>query len=126
MYPAEFRYSKEHEWVKVDADIGTVGITDHAQDELGDVVFIELPDVKRKLERNEVMGAVESVKAVSDIYSPLSGEVTEINSAVVDDPEMINDDPHGEAWLLKMRITNPDELKDLMSAKDYESFIAKE
>lgn len=124
MYPPEFLYSKDHEWIKVEGTSGTIGITDHAQKELGDVVFVELPAVGKKLGAHEVLGSIESVKAVSDIFCPVACEVTEVNSAVVDDPEMVNEDPHGEAWLIKVKVTNPEELKGLMKAADYEAFVA--
>jgi glycine cleavage system H protein len=125
MYPADFLYSKDHEWIKVEGGIGTVGITDYAQKELGDVVYVELPAAGKKLGRHESLGSVESVKAVSDIYSPVAGEVTEANAALADEPESLNRDPHGAAWLIKLKIANPDDLKDLMKAADYEAYIAK-
>jgi glycine cleavage system H protein len=100
MYPENFRYSKEHEWVRVDGDTATIGITDHAQEELGDIVYVDLPKPGTKLEQGKTLGTVESVKAVSEIYSPLSGEVVEINPALADAPEKLNEDPHGEAWLV--------------------------
>lgn len=124
MHPADLLYSKEHEWIQVTGDVGTVGITDHAQKELGDVVFIELPAVGKKLKAHEVLGSVESVKAVSDIYTPVGGEVVEVNSAVVADPETVNQDPHGVAWLIKLRLHDPSELKSLMNAAGYEAFVA--
>ena len=124
MYPVDFLYSKEHEWIKVQAGVGTIGITDFAQKELGDVVFVELPAVGRKLAKGAVFGSVESVKAVSDIYSPVSGEVLEINSAVGDAPESLNRSPHGDAWLIKVRLSDEAELSGLMKASDYEAFIA--
>ena len=124
MYPTDRLYSKDHEWIQVEGDLGTVGITDFAQKELGDVVFVELPPVGRKLNRNQSLGSVESVKAVSDIFSPVTGEVTEINPAVSDAPELINKSPHGDAWLIKLRLTDPKELEGLMKAAEYESFLA--
>jgi glycine cleavage system H protein len=124
MYPAEYRYTKEHEWIKVDGPIGTLGITDYAQQELGDVVFAELPKVGAKLKTGESFGTVESVKAVSEIYTPVSGEITEINSALVDAPEKINKDPHGSAWLVKIRLSDPKEVSNLMDAAAYEAYIA--
>ena len=124
MYPQEFLYSKDHEWIKVDGTIGTIGITDHAQKELGDVVYIDLPAVGKKLEAHDALGSVESVKAVSDIFVPVSGEVTEVNRAVIDDPETINEDPHGKAWLIKLRLDDPGQLKDLLKAADYEAYVA--
>src|SRR5215469_5138242 len=108
-YPESFRYTKEHEWVRVEGDIGTVGITNHAQEELGDIVYVDLPKVGTRIEQGKSLGSVESVKAVSDIYSPVSGEVTEINGSLADAPEKLNEDPHGEAWLVKVRLTAPAE-----------------
>ena len=125
MYPADYRYTKEHEWIKVDGETGTVGITDYAQHELGDVVFVELPKVGAKLKAGQSLGTVESVKAVSEIYSPASGEVTEVNSALADTPEKINADPHGAAWLIKLKIADKKELTALMDATAYEAYIAE-
>ena len=126
MYPENFRYTKEHEWVRAEGDIGTVGITDHAQEELGDIVYVDLPKVGSQIEAGKSLGSVESVKAVSDIYSPVSGEVTEINPALADAPEKLNSDPHGEAWLVKIRLSAPDETQKLMTAADYQSYIGAE
>jgi glycine cleavage system H protein len=125
MYPKDYRYSKEHEWIKVDGPIGTVGITDYAQHELGDVVFVELPKVGAKLKAGQSLGTVESVKAVSEIFTPVSGEVTETNAALVDAPEKINSDPHGSAWLVRIRLADPKELAGLMDAAAYEAYIAE-
>jgi glycine cleavage system H protein len=125
MYPADFRYTKDHEWVKVQDSIGTIGITDYAQHELGDVVFVELPKVGARLEAGKSFGSVESVKAVSDIYTPVTGEVTEINSLLADAPEKINQDPHGAAWLIKVRLADPKQADALMDAKAYEAYIAE-
>ncbi|HEY1339256.1 MAG TPA: glycine cleavage system protein GcvH [Bryobacteraceae bacterium] len=126
MYPDNFRYTKEHEWVLVQGDSGTIGITDHAQEELGDIVYVDLPKVGARIEQGKSLGSVESVKAVSDIYSPVSGEVTEVNGALADSPEKLNSDPHGEAWLVKVRLSNPAEAQGLMSAADYQSYIGAE
>jgi len=126
MYPEQLRYTKEHEWVGLKGDVATVGITDHAQEELGDIVYVELPKSGTKVEKGKTLGSVESVKAVSDIYSPVSGEVVEINEKLADAPEKINKDPHGEAWLVKIRLTAPGDLSDLLSAAEYESYIAAE
>jgi len=123
MYPQHYRYTKEHEWIRVEGDIGVIGITDYAQRELGDVVYVELPAVGEQLVAGKVMGSVESVKAVSDIYSPVSGEVIEVNSALVDAPEKLNEDPHGEAWLVKVRLQDPKELDQLLTAEQYEAYI---
>jgi len=121
MYPAAYRYTKEHEWVHLEGEIGTVGITDYAQHELGDVVYVELPKIGAKLRATEPLGTVESVKAVSDVYAPVSGEV---NSALADSPEKINSDPQGAAWLVKLKLTNPAELAGLMDAAAYQAFVS--
>jgi len=125
MYPSDYRYTKEHEWIQVTGDIGTVGITDYAQHELGDVVFVELPKVGAKFETNQAFGTVESVKAVSEIYCPVSGEVLETNASLADEPEKINKDPHGAAWLIKIKLANRKELASLMDAAAYEAYIAE-
>ena len=126
MYPENYRYTKEHEWVLVEGDTGTVGITDHAQEELGDIVYVDLPKVGTRLEKGKSLGSVESVKAVSDIFSPVSGEVTEINELLTTAPEKLNADPHGAAWLVKVRMSAPDELQQLLTAQDYQSYIGAE
>jgi len=123
-YPSNYRYTKEHEWVRAEGDVATVGITDYAQHELGDVVFVEMPKPGTKLNAGQSFGTVESVKAVSDIYAPVSGEVTEVNSALSDAPETINKDPHGKAWLIKLKLANSSELAKLMDSVAYEAFIA--
>ena len=123
MYPDNFRYTKEHEWVSVEGDVGTIGITDHAQHELGDIVYVELPKVGTTAEQSKVIGSVESVKAVSDVYSPVSGEVIETNEKLTEKPELLNESPHGDAWLYRVRLSAPDELKKLMSTADYQSYI---
>ena len=125
-YPEEFRYTKEHEWVKVEGGAGTVGITDHAQKELGDIVYVDLPKVGAKVEKGKSLGSVESVKAVSDIYSPVSGEVVAINETLTSAPEKLNEDPHGAAWLVKVRLSAPDEIKQLLSASDYQTYVGAE
>ena len=126
MYPENFRYTKEHEWVRVEGDTGTVGITDHAQQELGDIVYVDLPKPGTHLEQGKTAGSVESVKAVSDIYAPVTGEVIEINPALADAPEKLNEDPHGEAWLMKIKLSAPAEVEQLMSAADYQKYIGAE
>lgn len=123
MYPDEYRYTKEHEWIKVEGNQGTVGITHHAQEKLGDIVFVELPQVGRQLQAMESFGTVESVKAVSDLYCPVSGSVTEVNATLNDNPALVNEDPLGRGWLIKLKIDNPTELAQLLSAKAYEEFI---
>jgi glycine cleavage system H protein len=124
MYPKDYRYTKEHEWIKADGATGTIGITDYAQHELGDVVFVELPKVGTQLKAGQPLGTIESVKAVSEIFTPVSGEVTETNPALVDAPEKINSDPHGSAWLIKIRLADPKEPASLMDAAAYEAYIA--
>jgi glycine cleavage system H protein len=126
MYPQQLRYTKEHEWVAFEGDIATVGITDHAQEELGDIVYVELPKPGAQVEKGKTLGSVESVKAVSDIYSPVSGEVVEVNEKLAEAPETVNKDPHGEAWLAKIRVSAPGDVSDLLSAAEYESYIAAE
>lgn len=126
MYPENFRYTKEHEYVNVEGDIGTVGITDHAQKELGDIVYVDLPKVGATAEKGKTIGSVESVKAVSDIYSPVSGEVVAVNDLLTASPEKLNEDPHGIAWLVKIKLSAPDEVKDLMSAAEYQSYAGEE
>lgn len=125
-YPQEFRYTKEHEWIKTDGAIATIGITFHAQEELGDIVYLDLPQVGAQVEMGKPLGSVESVKAVSDIFSPVSGEVTEVNPLLTTAPEKLNQDPHGAAWLIKVRLTRPEEMSQLLSAADYESYIGVE
>lgn len=125
-FPQDLKYTKEHEWVKVDGDTVTVGITDYAQDSLGDVVYVELPSEGGNVTKNEPFGVVESVKAVSDLYSPVSGSVTEVNDAIIDSPEVINEDPYGDAWMLKIELASEDELDDLLSADEYQEFIEEE
>jgi glycine cleavage system H protein len=124
MYPSDYRYTKDHEWIKVEGSTGTIGITDYAQQELGDVVFVELPKVGAQLKSGDSFGTVESVKAVSEIFTPVSGEITEINSALVDSPEKLNHDPHESAWLLKIRLSDPQEVARLMDAAAYQAYIA--
>ena len=124
-YPANYRYTNQHEWVDAKGDIATIGITDYAQHELGDVVFVELPKPGTKVTAGKSFGTVESVKAVSDIYAPVSGEVVEANGELHTTPEKINTDPHNAAWLIKVRLANPAEVKSLMDAAAYEKFIAE-
>jgi len=124
-YPEQFRYTKEHEWVSVDGDTGTIGITFHAQQELGDIVYVDLPKTGTALDVGQSFGSVESVKAVSDIYSPVAGEVVEVNGLLAEAPEKLNDDPHGAAWLVKVRLINPAEAAGLMTAADYQAYIGE-
>jgi glycine cleavage system H protein len=126
MYPTDLRYTKEHEWIRLQGGIATVGITDYAQKELGDVVYVEMPKVGAKLAAGKSMGTVESVKAVSDIYSPVGGEVTEVNAALNDTPETINNDPHGNGWLIKMKVDDPAAVSALLDAAAYEAFVSEQ
>jgi glycine cleavage system H protein len=124
-YPAGYKYTKEHEWISVEGSTGTVGITDYAQSSLGDIVFVDLPKVGDTLEAGKIFGSVESVKAVSDLYSPVSGTVTEINEALKDAPEKINEDANA-TWMVKLTLSNPADLASLLSAEDYEKFVSEE
>ncbi len=126
MYPEDLHYTKQHEWIRLSGDAGVVGITDYAQKELGDIVYVDLPRVGTKVEQGKVMGSVESVKAVSDIYSPLSGEVIEINDALAAAPEKLNESPHGDGWLVKIRLSASTETQTLLSASDYQKYVAEE
>ena len=121
--PEDLQYTKSHEWVRIEGDTATIGITDHAQDELGDVVFVELPDEGDTFDAGESFGTVESVKAVSDLYTPVGGEVVEVNSALEDAPENINEDPYGEGWIVKLRTTDD---ADLLSPEEYEKVVEEE
>ena len=121
--PEDLQYTKSHEWVRIEGDTATIGITDHAQDELGDVVFVELPDEGATFDPGDSFGTVESVKAVSDLYTPVGGEVVEVNSALEDAPENINEDPYGEGWIVKLRATDE---ADLLSPKEYEKVVEEE
>jgi glycine cleavage system H protein len=125
-YPENFRFTKEHEWVLVEGETGTIGISFHAQKELGDIVYVDLPKVGATAEKGKTIGSVESVKAVSDIYAPVSGEVIAANELLTTSPEKLNEDPHGAAWLFKVKLSAPDELKDLMSAADYTAYAGDE
>lgn len=121
--PEELKYTKEHEWVRIDGDIATVGITDFAQSELGDIVFVELPEVGDETTINESFGTIEAVKAVSDMFAPLSGEVVEVNEALADAPETINKDPYGEGWIIKIKMSDKSELDQLLDKAQYEELI---
>jgi glycine cleavage system H protein len=121
--PADLKYAKSHEWVRVAGDVATVGITDHAQHELTDIVFVELPEVGRKLKAGESCAVVESVKTASDIYTPVSGEVTAVNKAVVDEPALVNSDPYGKGWFFQVRLSQRDEVNKLLGAAEYTSQI---
>ncbi len=125
-FPADLRYTKEHEWARIDGTRVTVGITDFAQEELGDVVFVELPDTGTELEAAGTFGVVESVKAVSDLYVPLSGTVTAVNTQLEERPELVNTSPYDEGWMIVLEVANPDEIEDLLSAADYQNYIQQE
>ncbi len=124
--PPDLRYTKEHEWVRVDDGIGTVGITDYAQDQLGDVVYVDLPSPGKQLSQLAVFGEIESVKAVSELYAPISGEVVESNGALADKPELINESPYSEGWLMKLRLGDEGEIEKLLTAEQYSDFIERE
>jgi len=122
MYPSEFRYSRDHEWVSVDDDVCTLGVTDFAQGELGEVVYVELPEVGQMFDAGAEIGTIESVKAVAEVYTPVAGEIVEINESLADDPQSINDDPHGDGWLVKIKFSSSSDFDELMDAEAYESF----
>jgi glycine cleavage system H protein len=124
--PENLQYSKDHEWISVEGDVGTIGITDHAQHSLGDVVYVELPKVGETFEAHDSFGSVESVKAVSEIFTPVGGEVTEVNTALQDEPEKVNTDPYGEGWMMRIRMKNPGEVDSLLTAAEYEDFTKAE
>ena len=124
--PEGLYYSKDHEWLRVEGDAGTVGITDHAQNALGDVVYVELPKVGETFGAHDVFGSVESVKAVSEIFFPVAGEVTEVNESLADEPERVNTDPYGDGWMVRVRLTNPGDVDSLLSPAEYEDFIKSE
>ena len=126
MYPSDRRYTKQHEWVRLEGDRGTIGITEYAQKQLGDVVYLELPEVGRKLEAHGTFGTVESVKAVSELFSPVAGEVVEVNAALVAKPETINSDPHGQGWMIAVRVSDPAAVASLMDAAAYRKFVESE
>jgi glycine cleavage system H protein len=125
-FPSELKYSKDHEWVRVDGSKAVIGITAHAAEALGDVVFVELPEVDDSVAANDAFGSVESVKAVSDIFSPVSGKIVAINEALLDSPELVNSDPYGEGWMIEVEMDDPAELDELLSAGDYEAFLKEE
>ena len=125
-YPNNLRYTKEHEWVRVEGDIAVMGITDHAQQELGDIVYVDLPKLGASVEKGKSFGSVESVKAVSDIYAPVSGKIVAFNEALSTAPEKINEDPHGEAWMVKIQLADAAEIQQLLSAEDYQKYLGEE
>lgn len=120
-FPAELKYTKDHEWLRIEGDTATVGITDFAQGELGDIVFVEIETVGETLDQNEVFGSVEAVKTVSDLFMPVSGEILEFNEALESDPELVNSDPYGEGWMIRIKLTNPSEVAGLMDADTYKA-----
>ena len=126
MTPEDNRYAKSHEYVHVEGDVGTVGITDYAQKELGDVVFVELPQVGTQLEQGDELGSIESVKAVSELFAPASGEVVEVNEALALKPELVNTDPYGDGWMVRVKLSTPEEVDELMDAEEYEEYVEKE
>jgi glycine cleavage system H protein len=126
MVPEKLRYTKDHEWIRVEGDLGTVGITEHAQAELGDIVFVELPKVGAKLEQSASFGSVESVKAVSDVYSPVAGEVVEVNTALSDAPEKVNEEPYGGGWIMKLKLSDAQQVEKLMTASEYDDYVGAE
>lgn len=121
--PSELKYTKDHEWVKIDGDIAIVGITDFAQSELGDIVYVEVETLDETLDKEEVFGTVEAVKTVSDLFLPLSGEIIEFNEVLEDEPEKVNTDPYGDGWMIKVKLSDPSEIDDLMSDEDYKALI---
>lgn len=123
MYPSDYLYSKEHEWIRVDGDVAVLGITDFAQNELGEVVYFEAPEAGQSFDTDDEVGSIESVKAVSSIYTPVAGEILEVNEGIEDGPEVVNDDPHGDGWLVKIRMSSPSEIENLMSAEQYQAFL---
>ncbi len=124
--PDDLKYTKEHEWVQAEGDTATIGITDFAQDRLGDITYVELPAVGDEVAKEEPMGVVESVKAVSDVYAPVSGEVIEVNDDLAASPQILNEDPYGEGWMVKVRMSDPSELDDLLDAAAYQEYIAEQ
>jgi glycine cleavage system H protein len=124
--PEDLHYTQSHEWVRIDGDVGTIGITDYAQKELGEIVYLELPDVGHVFNEDEEFGTVESVKAVSELFTPLSGEVVEVNKGAIGEPGIVNDDPFGDGWLIKLKLSTDDEVSKLLSAEDYETYVKQE
>ena len=122
-FPANLRYTKDHEWISLEGHVATIGITDYAQRELGDIVYVEVDTIGKKLEAGEVFGTVEAVKTVSDLFLPVSGTITELNSALGNAPELVNNDPYGEGWMVKMTVTNPADVEALMDAAGYEAVV---
>jgi glycine cleavage system H protein len=126
MKEQQYKYTKDHEWISVEGGTGTVGITDYAQDQLGDIVYVELPSIGQEVQQGKEMGSIESVKAVADLYSPISGEVSEVNEALQETPENLNKDPYGEGWIVKLKIAKADEISSLMDYESYTKFVEEE
>ena len=126
MNPEELHYTQSHEWVRIDGDVGTIGITDYAQKELGEIVYLEMPEVGHVFNADEEFGTVESVKAVSELFTPVSGEIVEVNKAAIAEPGIVNDDPFGDGWLIKMKLSTDEEVGKLMSAEDYSAYVQAE
>ena len=121
--PTEIKYTKEHEWISLDGEVAMIGITDHAQSQLGDIVFVELPDVDSEINQNDTFGVIEAVKTVADLFAPVKGLIIELNSSLEDSPDLINSDPYGAGWIIKVKVTNSNQYDDLMSSDEYEEFI---
>ena len=126
MNPEDLRYTQSHEWVRIDGDVGTIGITDYAQKELGDIVYLELPEVGHVFNAGEEFGTVESVKAVSELFTPVSGEIVEINKGAVTEPGIVNDDPFGDGWMIKLKLSTDEEVQKLLTAEQYEEYVKQE
>jgi glycine cleavage system H protein len=124
LIPAELKYTKDHEWTKIEGDVATIGITDFAQSSLGDIVFVELPEIGKTLNHHQTFGVVESIKSVSDLFSPLAGTILDINKDLINAPELCNSEPYGNAWMIKIKLSNPAELNNLLSASDYQNFLS--
>lgn len=124
MIPAELKYSKDHEWVKIEGKVATIGITHHAQDQLGDIVFVELPQIGKEFKAHDEFGVVESVKSVSSLYCPISGKVVAANNELANQAQLVNEDPYGKAWMIKIEFTDPNELDKLLSAEDYKKMVS--
>lgn len=125
-FPKDLYYTREHEWIRIEGHEATIGITDFAQDQLGDIVFVDLPEVDDEISKDESFGTIESVKAVSDVYAPVTGVIIEVNDSLPDNPEVINEDPYGDAWLIRVRLSDTSELEDLMSSDEYQEYIAEQ
>lgn len=125
-YPDDRRYTRSHEWIRVDGDVGTIGISDHAQKELGEIVFVDLPDTGEIFDAGQEFGTIESVKAVSEVFLPVAGEILETNKVLADEPGAVNEDPHGDGWLVKIKLTSDAEVDSLLTAADYEKFVEEE